>query len=749
MTGSHLPRFRAAQTRIISAIALALASTCWGTGYFGPSDYLSRSEESIQASPEFYWESEVKRLASRFHPVEKLRLASLDSAQTGEEKAVPLLKATGEADVADFAAALKEGRIKPPDLAKATQQHQAARDLIATTEDKDTGALPEEFDSEFADYHRGAFAYRQGKEHWDEARKAWEALLARPTEKRHYRTVWAAFMLGKLAMKSGDYPAAVQWFQKTRELAKEGFADSLGMAADSYGWEGRCEWKQDHPEKAAPLFLTQLALGDESAVISLKALIPNRKDVEGMLNYDVPPDEKLNAKLTAAAKDPLLRQLLTAHILATESGTDWYEDRGKPSERCHRWLAVLKEAQINKVEDADYLGWVAYTDGAYDDAARWLELARPDTPAACWLRSKLQRRAGKLDEAAKSMQQAWQTIIQPGSYTGWKPAVPEDPRLGFSYESYGDNFSFSEAASGDLGLLRLSRGEFVQALDTFLKGKLWADAAYVAERVLTADELKAYVDKQPQGERQDSLRYLLGRRFVREDRYEEAAHYLKAPYDKLLAKYVQALRDGDDKKLSKRQRAEAWLTAAWIARYDGMELMGTEVAPDGFGSRGMFRDSEIARQRQAGLVEAKNDDENDDENDQARNARPVTGKPMVVQPTKEEQRRLARNTITPNVRYHYRVIAAALAVKGSRFLGDNTEELADVLNTAGLWTKDRDAKAADRIYNLIEKRCAKTKIGQAVLARHWFVDDEGPWRPAQKAALDALHKELGVPDEQP
>src|SRR4029434_10493924 len=87
-----------------------------------------------------------------------------------------------------------------------------------------------------------------------------------------------------LALKSGE-PEAVKWFQNTRDLAKEGFADSLGMAADSYGWEGRSEWKQDHPEKAAPLFLTQLALGDSSALVSLKALIPDRDPIDGMLNY--------------------------------------------------------------------------------------------------------------------------------------------------------------------------------------------------------------------------------------------------------------------------------------------------------------------------------------------------------------------------------------------------------------------------------------------------------------------------------
>ena len=58
---------------------------------------------------------------------------------------------------------------------------------------------------------------------------------------------------------------------------------------------------------------------------------------------------------------------------------------------------------------------------------------------------------------------------------------------------------FEQSASGDLGGLHLARGDFVQALDILLTGRLWEDAAYVAERVLTANELKAYVDKQQTG----------------------------------------------------------------------------------------------------------------------------------------------------------------------------------------------------------------------------------------------------------
>jgi hypothetical protein len=88
------------------------------------------------------------------------------------------------------------------------------------------------------------------------------------------------------------------------------------------------------------------------------------------------------------------------------------------------------------------------------------------------------------------------------------------------------------------------------------KGGLWEDAAFIAERILSADELKAYVDKLPPAaalvkpetntgapteavsennspdDFNGKLRNLLGRRLVREDRYEEAAKYLASPYDK-------------------------------------------------------------------------------------------------------------------------------------------------------------------------------------------------------------------------
>ena len=405
------------------------------TGYFGPSVYLDEGGKNVDASPEFYWELEVKRLSREFHPAEKLVVPKKKGTQADEDIRAIRNQDTAEADLKDFADALQAGEIKPPDPAKATQQHEAMRALIAQTNSPATATLPDEFSSEFSDYHRGAFAYRRGQEHWDEARKAWQELLNRPQQDRHYRTVWATFMLGKLALKLGD-PMAVQWFQRTRELARAGFADSLGMAADSYGWEGRSEWKQEHPAKAAALFLTQLALGDESAVVSLKALIPDREPVEGMLNYGAEPDEvskrddqekreqeqKEISKLKDAAQDPLLRRLVTVHILATAAWPNTYDGElnNPAAKRCSRWLTVIKEANPGQVEDAEYLGWTAYNSGDYKNAAHWLELSKGDTPAAYWLRAKLQRRAGKLGDAANSMAKAWQNTVnkrlRPGGY---------------------------------------------------------------------------------------------------------------------------------------------------------------------------------------------------------------------------------------------------------------------------------------------------------------------------------------------
>jgi len=738
-----------AKLLIVVGVTLCFLGRLHATGYYGPDFYLDDGGKNVAGSPELYWGQEVRRLAKEFHPTEK-RVVSEKAEQKSDEDASDnsnLSQATEDADLKDFDAALNEGRIKPPDPTKAKEQLKLARATITST------SPTAEFDSEFADYHRGAGAFLN--KNWDEARKAWEDLLKRPEQDRHYRTVWAAFMLGKLALKTQDYPTASQWFQRTREFAKAGFADSLGLVAESYGWEGRAEWKQEHPEKAAPLFLTQLALGDPSAVVSLKALIPDREPVEGMLNYGPEADERSSwndqqkkeeeqkeiSKLKAAAQDPLLRRLVTVHILATATSPDLYasDSEAAPVNRCARWLDIIKQANLGRIEDAEYLGWVAYNNGDYKGAAHWLELSKGDTGAALWLRAKLQRRAGKLAEAASTMAQAVESLRTASAYN---PTGETDEKwTEYDYFPEGPDWGWGQSAHGDLGGLRLARGDFVQAFDTLFKGHLWNDAAFVAERVLTTKELKEYVDALPetpppkQGEDYNAkLRYLLGRRLVREDHYAEAAPYVSPPYDRVLEKYVKALKDGANEKLSKAERAHAWFTAAWLARYDGMELMGTEVAPDAFADSGAFEFPDLAKQRRSGFYQQVSYDKGGNQKEKK--------VPIALKASQKEIQRLTANKIEPDIRFHYRLIAGALAIKAAALLPDNSEELADVVNQAGLWVKDRDEKTGNRYYSIIERRCAKTKIGQADMTKHWFTDQTGPWSTAKEEAYRAMHKEL-------
>ncbi len=709
---------------LLFALFASLAGRAAATGYYGPTLYLDDGGANLVGAPEFYWALELKRLAREFHPPEKF----FEAPETFvvEEK--------------EFAEALRSGRIKPPDPVEAIRRQQASRAAIERASPTTTETLPAEFASEFADYHRGAFAYKRGPEHFAEAREAWEALLQRPEAERHDRSTWAAFMLGKLALKQND-PAAVSWFQRTRELARAGFSDSLGLAADSYGWEARSEWKQDHPEKAAALYLTQLALGDESAIVSLKALVPDREPVEGMLSYNPLPAAEVSAHLERAARDPLLRRLVTVHILAvgTLPAIFRYSPVDTTSQRTERWLEMIRGQKLTQLEDAEYIGWTAYNHGDYTGAARWLALAPNDSPAGLWLRAKLQRRAGKLSEAAKSMARAWETLRTSPVYGMSNHGVDPADKL------FEPHWSLAESAAGDLGALRLERSDYLLAFETLFDGDLWSDAAFVAERVLTTKELKAYVDDHSgaANERTEwgrkKLRYLLGRRLVREERYAEAQSYLPAPYDQVLAKYAAALRDGRDRKRSKPERARALFTAAWLARHDGMELMGTEGAPDNFRERGMFEGPKLAEQIQSGTYQITNYSNNGEEE--------VETKKIALRLPPQGRSRLTKTKPEPDLRYHYRYVASALALRAAGLLPDDSEELADVVNSAGLWVKNSNEKLGNRYYQVLERRAAKTAIGRAATARHWFVDERGPWSEAETQAHEAMRKELNFPPD--
>ena len=76
--------------------------------------------------------------------------------------------------------------------------------------------------------------------------------------------------------------------------------------------------------------------------------------------------------------------------------------------------------------------------------------------------------------------------------------------------------------------------------------------------------------------------------------------------------------------------------------------------------------------------------------------------------TSDEIRRVRLYAVSPNIRFHYRYVAADLAWEAAKSLPANHPLLARLYNTAGQWISERDPKAADRFYQAMVRRCAKT-----------------------------------------
>ena len=290
---------------------------------------------------------------------------------------------------------------------------------------------------------------------------------------------------------------------------------------------------------------------------------------------------------------------------------------------------------------------------------------------------------------------------------------------------------------GELGVLRLARREYVQALDALLNAGFWMDAAYVAERVLTTDELKTYVDRYwppvpPEQVAEENekygaseispallrtqIRYLLARRLMREFRGDEARDYYPPEWMPQYLALVQALRAGWDEALPADQRAQELFQAAIILRTNGMELIGTEVEPDWHVHDGNYEE---------GVTVA---------------SRATNEAAIVLVASEDEVSRATQHNPDPERRFHYRYQAATLAWEAAKLMPDNSDDTARVLCTAGSWLKNRDPQAADIFYKALVRRNRKTALGMEADRIRWFprLDAQGNFIPRGPSRLESM-----------
>ncbi len=668
---------------------------------------------------------EPRRVALRKIYEDYRRAHGVDAGQNSDATVAEVLPFDQQADKARRAATDPPGTSPTPSPTAASpaanDPPKLPADLIAI--------LP----AEWVDYLQGADCFNAGD--LAGAQKAWERLLARPQAERLYRSTWAAFMLARMQEVGAPPAESAARYQRVRELRAAGCRDGVNLAAASLGWEARLALNAKDYAAAARLYYQQGVAGpvdgDSLRTVAAAALGKGTADDPVMI---------------ASAHDPFLRRVVTLYVACHRHFGDPEEADSANADPAQSidavWLDTLTKAGVDAVHEAPAVAWAAYYHGDYATAARWLKLAPADHPLALWLRAKLALRDGKNEEAARGFAQAVHAY----------PAEPDiDNNVDWASTLADDGRDFrARQFQMDLGVIQLSRGDFQQALTSLLRSGFWRDAAYVAERVLTVKELEQYVhDHYPQapgareraatkhdaeeaGDSDDaepvttesklvaatkpgdttdpvafSLRYLLARRLARGGRYAEARPFYPGPLLPKYDEYVAARKLGESGAgAGKGKRAEALWRTAKIERYLGMELFGTEAGPDWHVEGGSFQDDDYPSTR-AG----------DSAREEGRANPGSTTEPVVpfVPPVGAgEKQRVAKEEVQPPERYHYRYTAAELAWKAAALMPDQQEETAKVLATGGHWLESVDAaKAADRFYLALLRRCGKTDLGRA------------------------------------
>lgn len=708
---------------------------CWlgglaiACGPFFPNRFLDSGDRALLEAPRVDFASEIHRLGivtslrargpgdgrGFVEDATAVELADLSRAVEGRSDAAALVRDHGEARGRMIE--LERALVREPE--GADRETRAGRHRQALRVLEPVPGLPREF----ALYFKGAALWHAGD--GEQAVGAWASILELPPEERRFKTTWAAYMLGRAALGT-DPTAAREWFRKVRQWAAEGWPDSMALAVDSIGWEAKTYFDRGPLIDAVPLYLRQWAAGDASAVESLR-----RVALKACSDADA-------AALRPFASDPAARRIVSAHLMSIDSlGGDVNEGSGERDAR-RRWLDALEMEGVRDVEGAELFGWVAYQAGEFERARRWTERGKA-TPARDWLRVKLLLREGNAAGATRllsRLQRHFPMEAAVASGAGLAGSL-----RGNSVESIDgwvtdpDPSSAGRQIAGELATLKLARRDYVEALDLFLKADFWDDAAWIAERVLRVEELRDYVrrrwpeppavgaerpepDDAPAARRRQlalGLRHLLGRRLVRIGRFAEASSFLPESLRGPLRAYQEALERGHDRRRPAGLRARDLMIAARIARRDGLELLGTELAPDYVIHGGQYEEG-ISPDSRSNRV-APGDGE----------VPGVLAVPMLNRPSDDERRRSGPPPALPGLRFHYRYLAADLAWEASLLLPDQCDETAAVLVEGGSWLKARDPQSADRFYKALVRRCRKTALGKAADDRRWFppMDDKG------------------------
>ena len=644
-------------------------------------------------------------------------------------------RSAADAEALDVAAALRAAGRDDEQIATLSAQWSALRERVESesesesetvsgwASDPEFSAVVAALPAEFSRYLGGAVAWRSGER--SEAQVVWRELLALPANMRRYKTVWAAYMLAQDQAGSSGCDVEDRAWAQVRELAAVGFVDSQGLAAASWGEQARC-WLEREGDvvRALHLYARQVETGQIGAPPSLAIALRRAFEVE--------PKNGGRARLRAMARDPLSRALAGVWLAANPEAAT--RDRAR-----QRWLEAL-EAEVEpdaQVSSAGPMAWTSYQSNDLDEAGRWAALAGTDDWLARWVAAKLELRSG--DVAAASRELAWVEAQMRGASAQGEPELrTRDGRFG---ESSGPAPEAARATAAELGVLLVQDGRFVDALLAFERAQSMLDAAYIAESVLTLDELQATVDAHfpgdpSAGERAGSpaagesaalddfvppgavgarIRWLLARRMARGGDWKGALPYYPTalqPAARAQARglaFASALAGRGRLFAGSSAEARALWEVAERTRTLGMELLGTELGPDWTLHGGRYKPDDLwsTRAHLEGLSAPR---------------RAERGRVAAPAPPR------------PSARFHYRYAAADLAEAAADLLPAGHPAAAPMLCLASAWVQHADWVRAVEFERASEARARGLDLQAYVSGYAWL--PEGPGCRADPGAID-------------
>jgi hypothetical protein len=424
-------------------------------------------------------------------------------------------------------------------------------------------------------------------------------------------------------------------------------------------------------------------------------------------------------------------RLLITLFLSAGDGNDYETlvETDVLKDRRNRWLDALAQAKVSPSFAAAHVAMIQYAAGRWQDC-RTSSLQLPaDDPLRKLLLSRCQLRLEGDPAASRRLlepSQATATTTEPTA-SPFKPFTDElplnvviDPR---------HKTELTQRIQGEAGMLALANGEFAEALWRFEDGRYGAEALYVAECLMSVDELKSHVDRRRASgqppvdfekdywENHENLEQELASRLMRAGQFELGLQYLPDPLRGPAMNYVLLRRAAERTELDSRSRADCHWRSALAIREIGERILH---APYGLswssGGGGWYVGYGYYPRVRLGIP-------NDD----------IPAPAMkVIGAGPEEKRRLlawqSEHIEKPDLSVRdARYAAFRHAMQAARLLPDNDPAGGLILQYAGNLLKYRDPKAANPAYVLLVTRFKATPYGQAALKSRWFSSDRiGP-----------------------